>query len=235
MRLALVAALPFALTGCFGGGSEPLQRAELAPRTSASAKVPERVQLGRGLGAVLATSVSSTGTEPADEPAAAPAEPTFEELAVAEIALTVDAAAVEAFAAADAGRSRDVAAATANAEALANAAALVDQRAGEVRALSASGGCGSSPSGTLDPAVQADVDAAVVFAALAAEAAAGIVDELNPAPQTVCEGGCHGGCTEVPGTVDDIALNAAIDDAIRAGEGCAAAGDVLADPATAPL
>lgn len=154
-------------------------------------------------------------------------EPAVEDPIRAELIATVGFASEQAYLTADAGLAHDLVAAENFAVALADAADLVAQRAFEIQSAAGTteecgcGGCSEVP------VAMPEVDDAVLFSALAAQAAGVVADELNPPSETVCSGGCGGGCTEVPGTVDEVALGAAIDAATDAGEGCAAAGDAL--------
>lgn len=150
-----------------------------------------------------------------------------------ELVATISFASEQAYLTADAGIARDRVAAENFAVALADAAALVQQRAVEIQSNAGTteecgcGGCQQVPVAT------PEVDDAVLFSALAAQAAADVASELDPPSQTVCVSGCEGTtCSEQPGAVDEVALGAAIDAATDAGEGCAAAGDALE---TAPL
>lgn len=159
-------------------------------------------------------------------------EPVADDPLKAELVATISFASEQAYLTADAGLAHDRVAAESFAVALADAAALVQQRAVEIQSAAGTteecgcGGCSEVPVAT------PEVDDAVLFSALAAEAAADVASELDPPSETVCSGGCGGGCSEQPGTVDEVALGAAIDAATDAGEGCAAAGAALE---TAPL
>jgi hypothetical protein len=223
MRLALAALpviLPIVLTGCLGV-SEPLSASSrgagraTTPSTNAKAKTTP-------LTVALEATLSFGATE-------APAQPTPVESAAADLAVTIELASTRAFDVAAAGRARDVAQVTALAAELAEVAAMASQQASTVRAL---GGCGDDAAPPIDGGAEIGfVEGAndgATFAALAAEAAAEIVDVLNPGSSTVCSGGCDETCEEVPGTVDEVLLNFAIDEAVSAGEGCAGASEVLA-------
>jgi hypothetical protein len=226
MRLALAALpviLPIVLTGCLGV-SEPLSAASrgagraTTPSTSAKAKTTKTL-----LTVTLEANLSSGATEPT------PAQPTPVETAAADLAVTIELASTRAFDVAAAGRARDVAQVTALAAELAEVAAMASQQAGTVRAL---GGCGDDAAPPIDGGAEIGLvegaNDGATFAALAAEAAAEIVDVLNPESSTVCSGGCDETCEEVPGTVDEVLLNFAIDEAVSAGEGCAGVSEVLA-------
>lgn len=154
---------------------------------------------------------------PVDEevPVGDPAADPLADPLLVELSATVDFASLQAFAAGDAGIGHDRFAAETAAVSLANAAALVAQRVNEMHA--ATGGCEGG--GEVAP----EVNDAALFSALAAEAAADVVGELNPPSVEVC--GCH--CETVPGTVDEVALGDAIDAVVDAGEGCAATSDAL--------
>ncbi|MDP2341203.1 MAG: hypothetical protein Q8O67_09605 [Deltaproteobacteria bacterium] len=218
MKLLVAASALLALSACGRQVGEPLtssSRARIDPRASGFALATQTV---RADGLVL-----SSPDAPA-EPAASLPEPTFEELARAELVATVDFAAQQAQIAGEAGLVRDRFLVENAAVELGNAAALVAQRAQELQMPSADCGCECEV-----PAPHGDIDNAVVVAAFAAEAAFGIVDELNPPSVVVCtSGGCHDICEEQPGTVDQVALDAAVDDAFLAAEDCAAAGDAVA-------
>lgn len=154
-------------------------------------------------------------------------EPVADDPLMAELVATISFASDQAYLTADAGLAHDRVSAENFAVALADAAALVQQRAVEIQSAAGTveecgcGGCSEVPVAT------PEVDDAVLFSALAAQAAADVATELNPPTETVCSGGCGGGCSEQPGTVDEVALGNAIDAATDAGEGCAAAGDAL--------
>jgi hypothetical protein len=224
----LVAASALALSvSCAYQGSEPLTSAardRLQPRGSIFQPGAEtslhRVSRENPLNIQPGQEVTAPEAPPA-------AEPTFEEAARAELVATVDYASEQALVAGEAGMLRDRFQVEAAAVELGDAAALLAQRAQEMQTTTTECGCGGCTE--VPAAPNGDIDNAVVVSALAAEAAFGIVDELNPPSETVCtDGGCHTTCETVPGTVDQVALDSAIDAAFDAAEGCAAAGDAVA-------
>lgn len=220
MRFLFAAATALSLSACFGAPGEPLSTTRGAgPAAEADQADEARLQL---LAPGLNNEVLLGAQQQPGE------EPSFHDAALEELALTVDYASVQALAAADAGFAHNRASAELAAIELANAAALVGQRAQEMQALSSSteecgcGGCTSEP-GTEVPGVEE----AAVFSALAAEFGGEIADGLNPPSEVVCGSGCGAACEEVPGTVDDVALALAIEGALDAAEGCAAAGETI--------
>jgi hypothetical protein len=147
-----------------------------------------------------------------------------------EIALTIGFAADVSYNAAEAGLQRDSAsAAQAAADALV-AAETIQQRAFEAMNLSQEGGegCAGGEVGGVEPTEDPVLDDAIVTAFNAAGATTEIVNELNPEDTTVCGEGCHATCETVPGEVDQVALDAAIENAVAAGDDCAALEEVIA-------
>lgn len=210
LAISVVVASSAMTSGCARTSGEPLSARERfnAPNVGASDTARTAVGLRE---ANSSAAVVDTETQPTDP---------FR----AELQATVSYASDQAFVAADAGLGHNLIAAEDAAVVLADAAALVAQRVSEMQASTSSGdcgcgGCADAPAEIGDPAI----DDAVLFSALAAEAAADIATELNPPTTTIC--GCH--CEEVPGSVDEVALGDAIDAAVDAGEGCASTSDAI--------
>lgn len=226
-----------ALTACLGNPGEPLgalgdrdERVNEARVPGVSIAAPELLTAR----AISRTAPGNVEQPPVDEPAA-PDE--FTQQAIADVAASIDYASLQAFAVADAGVARDRNAAELAAIELANAAVLVQQRANEMRALSSTageggadaGGCpgGAEPTEPTGGELPAPVEDAVTLAVLAAEVGAEIAEQLDPPSETVCGSGCGATCTEVPGQIDEGALEGAIDEAETVGNDAAELGSEL--------
>lgn len=228
MRFLFAATAALSLSACFGAPGEPLSSTRGTGRDG---------PVAAGKAQLFVPRLDQAQLRESAQPSAQPGEePSLQQAAIDELALTIDYASLQAIAVADAGFARDSATAELAAIELANAAALVSQRAQEMQALSSTAGgedCGCGGCAT-EPVVEGEVPAevpgvndAAVFSALAAEFGGEIADGLNPPSEMVCGSGCGATCEEVPGTVDEGALALAIEGALDAAEGCAAAGEVL--------